>query len=250
MADRLAEIQRALDEFRMDEARALAAEELAEKPSAAAYYLASLAARNHGQRVEYLQKALQLEPEHARANEELRDMQPPAEKAAINAADQAPTVKLAGLTSRFYALVVDASILSAMTMLILLASDSLEPLRNAIYSADEEATTTAFRHFQQATLLLNLALGAIYQTAFMTILNGQTPGKVIFKLRVVKQNGRRITVLDALLRNGFGYTVSQVFLLGFIWAWLDDDQQAWHDKMAGTIVIEIAPTDEAESAAD
>lgn len=250
MADRLAAIQRALDEFRMDEARALAAEELAEKPSAAAYYLASLAARNHGKRVEFLQKALQLDPEHARAKEELRDIEPPAERIAAHAESKESTPQLAGLTRRFAALLFDAAIISAMTMLVLLANDSFEPLQAAIYSADDEAATAAFRHFQQATILHNLVISALYQTAFMTILNGQTPGKMVYNLRVVKQNGKRFTILDALLRNGFGYTVSLLFLLGFIWAWVDDDQQAWHDKMAGTIVIDLSPADDGESAAD
>ncbi|MXV92090.1 MAG: RDD family protein [Chloroflexi bacterium] len=250
MADKLAEIQQALDEFRMDEARTLADAELAEKPSAAAYYLASLAARNHGQRVEFLNKALELDPGHARAKEELRDMQPPAAATPVESEATPPKPKLAGLTKRFLALLVDAVILSALTMLILLVNDSFALLREAMYSADDEAMTAAFRHFQGATILLNLALSVCYQAAFMTILNGQTPGKIALNLRVVKQNGRRITILDALLRNGFGYTVSQVFLLGFIWAWLDDDQQAWHDKMAGTIVIDLAPAEDAEPAAD
>lgn len=250
MADKLAAIQRALDEFRMDEARALASEELAEKPSATAYYLASLAARTHGQRVELLQKALELDPDHARAKEELRDMQPPAAGTPAHVEANETTPQLAGLTRRFTALLLDAAIVSALTMLVLLANDSFAPLQAAMYNADEEAATAAFRHFQQTTILFNLLISALYQTAFMTILNGQTPGKVLFKLRVVKQNGKRIGLLDALLRNGFGYTVSQLFLLGFIWAWLDDDQQAWHDKMAGTIVIDLTPADAAESPAD
>ncbi|MCY4146570.1 MAG: RDD family protein [Chloroflexi bacterium] len=252
MADRLADIQRALDEFRMDEARALAAEELAEKPSAAAYYLASLAARNHGQRGELLQKALEHDPEHAQAKQEWRDMQPPAARAPASAepdAKEAPP-QLAGLTKRFAALLFDAAITSAMTLLVLLINDSFAPLQDALYSADETAATAAFRHFQQSTILYNLVINAFYQTAFMTSLNGRTPGKMIFNLRVVKQSGKRITILDALLRNGFGYTVSQLFLLGFIWAWVDDNQQAWHDKMAGTIVIDLVPAEAAETPAD
>ena len=62
MTDRLAEIQQALDGFRMEEARALVSEELAENPSAAAFYLASQAALTHGDRVDYLQQALEIDP--------------------------------------------------------------------------------------------------------------------------------------------------------------------------------------------
>ncbi len=246
MVDRLAAIQRALDEFRMDEARSLAADELAENPSASAYYLASLAARNHGQRVEYLQKTLELDPNHPRAREELRDVTPPDQREVSSEASDQPAVKLAGFTRRFIALMADASLIFAITMAYLLANDVFAPLQDALYSADEKAATAAFRHFQQATILVNLAVSVLYQTAFMTILNGQTPGKMALRMRVVKISGGRINILDALLRNVFGYTVSQLFLLGFIWALVDDDRQTWHDKMAGTIVIDLSPSDDAE----
>ena len=72
----------------------------------------------------------------------------------------------------------------------------------------------------------------------MTLFNGQTLGKMVFGMRVVKKNGRRISVLDALLRNVLGYTVSQIFMLGYIWAFADREKQAWHDKMAGTVVVD------------
>ena len=72
----------------------------------------------------------------------------------------------------------------------------------------------------------------------MTMFNGQTLGKMAFGLRVVKKNGKRISILDALLRNVFGYTISQIFLLGYVWAALDRERQAWHDKMAGTVVVD------------
>ena len=250
MADRLTAIQRALDEFRMDEARSLAADELAEKPSASAYYLASLAARNHGQRVEYLHKTLELDPEHARAAEELRDVTPPkpGERAADARAE--PAIRFAACTRRFYALMVDAGIITVLSLLFLLAKDAFAPLQEALYSADKAAAADAFRRFQAVTIVVNLAVSCVYHLAFMTIFNGRTPGKLWLRMRVVKINGQRITPMDALLRNVFGYAVSQLFLLGFIWAVVDDDVQAWHDKMARTIVIDERPAPDDESPED
>ena len=32
--------------------------------------------------------------------------------------------------------------------------------------------------------------------------------------------------------------ISQIFLLGYIWAFADTEKQAWHDKLAGTLVVE------------
>ena len=76
MGDKLTEIERALASFRMDEARELAQKELDENPSATAYYLASQAALNHGQRVDYLEKALELDPTYQVAQDELAEMSP------------------------------------------------------------------------------------------------------------------------------------------------------------------------------
>ena len=250
MADRLAAIQQALDEFRMDEARSLAADELADKPSASAYYLASQAARNHGQRVEYLQKTLELDPQHARAAEELRDVTPPDRSAAQAEASDEPAIKFAGCTRRLYALMVDAGIITALSLLFLLAKDSFVPLQEALYSADKVAAADAFRRFQAVTIVVNVAVSCVYHLTFMTIFNGRTPGKIALRMRVVKIDGSRINPMDALLRNVFGYAVSQLFLLGFIWAILDDDVQAWHDKMARTIVIDERPAPDEDSPKD
>ena len=42
-----------------------------------------------------------------------------------------------------------------------------------------------------------------------------------------------------LLREIVGKTVSFLFFgLGFYWAIWDKDRQAWHDKIAGTLVLE------------
>ncbi len=272
MADRLREIQRALDGFRMEEARDLARAQLNEEPSAAAYYLASQAALNHGQRVEYLHKALELDPAYSPAREELSDIAmpaaeessdialPAAEELSVPAradaepgkpnakreeqaeapenADSTSDVKLAGLTRRFLALTIDAFIVAIATFAVMAVNDSFAPLYDAMYSADDLSISAAFNQFQTDTIAVNLLVSALYNVAFMTLLNGQTLGKVLFKMRVVKKNGRRISLLDALLRNVFGYTVSQIFLLGYLWAIFDEEQQAWHDKMAGTVVVD------------
>ena len=253
--ERLDAIERALREFRMDDARALIDEELAENPDAAVFYLASLAARNHGQRVEYLRKTLELDPDHARAREELDDAAPPDAPAKLKTAaadapdsEAADKPRLASLTRRFGALVVDACIVLFATTLIVNANDGFAPLSDALNSVDEVGATAVFRHFQRASIVVSLLLSAVYQVAFMVALNGQTPGKMMYGMRVARQDGRRITALDAITRNVIGYALSQALLLGYLWAYLDEDQQAWHDKMAGTIVIDEPekPTSESE----
>lgn len=260
MTDRLAEIQQALDAFRRDEARALVKQELAEQPSAAAYYLAAQAARREGERVDCLRKALELDPDHQLAAAELSQIFPreaverepvAAAPEPVETAKQAPALapiepiatakpdlRLASVSRRWLAIVIDGFIVAVATVLLLFAGGALTPLDAALASADDAAIADAFSQFQSHTLIVNLLVSGIYNVAFMVWFNGQTLGKIMLRLRVVKKRGGRITIVDALLRNVFGYTVSQIFLLGYLWALFDAEKQAWHDKMAGTVVVD------------
>ena len=245
MTDRLAEIQQALDHFQRDEARALLKEELKESPSAAAYFLAAQAARTEGDRVSYLRKALELDPDYQPAIAELGEPTPKeqAEPALQVEPDEAPVapqpeIRLASIGKRWLAIVIDGFLVAIATVLLLVAGGALAPLDAAMASADEAAVSEAFANFQSNTLTVNLLISAVYNVGLMVWFNGQTLGKMMLRLRVVKKRGGRITVLDALLRNVFGYMVSQIFLLGYLWALFDAEKQTWHDKMAGTVVVE------------
>lgn len=249
MTERLAEIQQALDAFQRDEARALLKQELKESPSAAAYFLAAQAARTEGDRVRYLRKALELDPDYQPAVAELGESPPkqkpePAltvEPAEAPTAPQ-PEIRLASIGKRWLAVVIDGFVVAIATVLLLVAGGALAPLETAMASADEAAVSEAFSNFQSNTLTVNLLISAVYNVALMVWFNGQTLGKMMLRLRVVKKSGGRITILDALLRNVFGYMVSQIFLLGYLWALFDKEKQAWHDKMAGTVVVEEGRT--------
>jgi uncharacterized RDD family membrane protein YckC len=65
---------------------------------------------------------------------------------------------------------------------------------------------------------------------------GRTPGKMLFSLQVVSDDGAPISFGTAFLR-AVGYFVSNIFYLGFIWVAFDKRKQGWHDKIAGTVVI-------------
>ena len=244
MSDRLAKIQEALDQFQRDEARALLKEELKESPSAEAFYLAAQAALSEGDRVKYLRKALELDPDYQPAAEELAQAMPKEQKEPalavepVDAPTAPPEIRLASIGKRWLAIVIDGFLVAIATVLLLVAGGALAPLDAAMASADEVAVSEAFSNFQSNTLTVNLLISAVYNVALMVWFNGQTLGKMMLRLRVVKKRGGRITVLDALLRNVFGYMVSQIFLLGYLWALFDGEKQTWHDKMAGTVVVE------------
>ncbi len=68
---------------------------------------------------------------------------------------------------------------------------------------------------------------------------GQTIGKKVMKIKIVKVDGQELGPVDAVLRY-IGYAVSSfVILLGYVWIFVDDQNQGWHDKIAKTLVVKI-----------
>jgi len=67
---------------------------------------------------------------------------------------------------------------------------------------------------------------------------GQSPGKMILGLRVIDTAGEPAGFWKMALREVIGKFVSGlVFYLGYFWMIWDKDQQGWHDKIAGTLVV-------------
>jgi len=80
-------------------------------------------------------------------------------------------------------------------------------------------------------------LGMLYFTYFHGT-TGQTPGKMLFGLQVIQSSDEQMTPGIAFLR-WVGYIFSGLILcLGFLWIIFDKKKQGWHDKIAGTLVID------------
>jgi uncharacterized RDD family membrane protein YckC len=77
---------------------------------------------------------------------------------------------------------------------------------------------------------------AIYG-AVMWKLRGTTVGGIVFDLHVVRLDGRPVDWETAIVRALGCFLSLCVVFLGFIWIAFDDNHQAWHDKIAGTVVV-------------
>jgi len=79
---------------------------------------------------------------------------------------------------------------------------------------------------------------ALYNIA-MWATKGTTIGGVICGLKVVRLDDRPIDWGVAIVR-GLGAFLSLVVGgLGFIWVAFDDEKQSWHDKIAGTTIVQV-----------
>jgi uncharacterized RDD family membrane protein YckC len=68
---------------------------------------------------------------------------------------------------------------------------------------------------------------------------GATVGGIICNLRLVRTDGGRLQVVDALVR-GLSSILSLVVVgLGVLWILKDPERQSWHDKIAGTYVVKV-----------
>jgi uncharacterized RDD family membrane protein YckC len=68
---------------------------------------------------------------------------------------------------------------------------------------------------------------------------GTTLGGIICQLRLVRTTGEPLRFVDGLVR-GLASIFSVIVLgLGFLWILKDAERQAWHDKIAGTLVVKV-----------
>ncbi|MBA4160151.1 MAG: RDD family protein, partial [Gemmatimonadetes bacterium] len=77
----------------------------------------------------------------------------------------------------------------------------------------------------------------LYFTLFLAVWRGQTPGKRLLGIRVVRLNGKPITWWASFERFG-GYAAGLATgLLGFLQIFWDRNRQAIHDKIMETVVV-------------
>jgi uncharacterized RDD family membrane protein YckC len=89
-----------------------------------------------------------------------------------------------------------------------------------------------FRHSHDLMLILLATYAAI-----MWKLKGTTVGGIVCHLQVVRADGRELDWSTAIVRALGCFLSLFVVFLGFIWIAIDPDKQAWHDKIAGTVVV-------------
>ncbi|MCL4256318.1 MAG: RDD family protein, partial [Anaerolineae bacterium] len=137
-------------------------------------------------------------------------------------------VKLAEGWQRVLAYAIDNFILNAL-FVVLFQMAQVNIYNNA--TSNQEAQTMAIFY-----IILALIIYLGYQI-ISGAYSGQTFGKMIVGIRVVRQNGQPLRISDATLR-AFGYLLSSISIwAGFLWALMDEKRQGWHDKIAKTLVI-------------
>ena len=145
------------------------------------------------------------------------------------------TVQKGGFWKRLGAFIIDNIILYILAFILTMVGVIALGLGSSGLEALEEE---GLYSLMIPLYIFNAIITIVYYTYFHGS-TGQTPGKMVCKLKVVRVSGEPLGYSKAFLR-WVGYIVSSfVFCLGFLWVAWDKNKQAWHDKIAGTYVIRI-----------
>jgi uncharacterized RDD family membrane protein YckC len=149
----------------------------------------------------------------------------PSKEKAVEKHDWSPTnlyVAKATFWQRFAALFLDIIILGIASSLV---SRLLGPFATSLW------LTVAI------VVLMMLIYPIYFICAYST--GGQTIGKKILGIKVISKDGLPLNWTQGITRS-LGYTVSGIpFYLGYLWSIWDAEKQTWHDKIAGTYVVEV-----------
>jgi uncharacterized RDD family membrane protein YckC len=74
---------------------------------------------------------------------------------------------------------------------------------------------------------------------FMVGKYGATIGKMVMKIKIVKENGKKVNYTDSFVRELTSYLSFIVLCLGYLWVIWDKRKQGWHDKIAKTVVVKV-----------
>lgn len=146
----------------------------------------------------------------------------------------------AGFFTRLIARLIDRAILSGILALLGVATTWL---------LDTFQLNTWIQTSQYGALIVIAIVVVLYITIELSytigfwLLAGQTPGKRVMGVRIVRTGGRRINPWSAI-RRYVGYWLSSILYLGYLWVLVDNRRQGWHDKLAGTLVVYSWPEDE------
>lgn len=151
-------------------------------------------------------------------------------------------LKRAGFGIRLIAYLIDRAVLFMIEILFILGAIVI-----SVNTGDNIPTNlldfnflqTLNMRFSVILLPLYIAITVIKMGYFTYFIGstGQTIGKMIVGITVVSSDEKVMNYSRATLR-WIGYIASSVPLyMGFLWIIFDDNNEAWHDKIAGTCVV-------------
>jgi uncharacterized RDD family membrane protein YckC len=145
---------------------------------------------------------------------------------------------LANVGNRFLAAAIDHLIQLAVVAIFLVAVQAM---------TSWQAISGASVWVKAIAVLIVFAIIWGYFVAFETLWNGQTPGKRIMKLRVIREDGRPVRFFEAFIRNLLRLTVDfqpiPSYAVGVVSIIFNSRSKRVGDFVAGTVVVKERATE-------
>lgn len=152
---------------------------------------------------------------------------------------------LAGLGSRFVAVLLDyllqAAVVIILTIVFLVLLSGLSRGGGGAASSSSGSLSTKW------TIAIVIAIPFLLEWAYFALFeafwHGQTPGKRIMKIRVIQQTGRPVSLFESLARNLVRIIdmLPTAYAIGVICMFITKRQQRLGDLIAGTLVVHERP---------
>ncbi len=143
----------------------------------------------------------------------------------------AGALEFAGFWRRLAAFVLDVIIIGVIISILF-------PLRNFGPDFWRFSSNWFLVPFVALSNFVSTLVQVAYYAAFWAW-RGQTPGKMLLNIRIIRTDGTNITLGYSLLRF-LGYIISAIMLgIGFLWIAFDPRKQGIHDKISDTYVVKL-----------
>lgn len=144
--------------------------------------------------------------------------------------------EIAGIGSRFLAALVDTTIIVVLYLLVQVLILTTNLMGDDVFSAGSTGLSSFF-----LMLLTVLAFGILwgYYIFFETLWHGQTPGKRLGRLRVIRETGGAIGFWEALIRNLVRIIdfLPMAYGFGVVSMFVNSRARRLGDYAAGTVVV-------------
>ncbi len=151
---------------------------------------------------------------------------------------------LASIGNRFLAVAIDHFIQFFTYIVLVWFFLTLASASNPLQDTTAQEAMSEMPKWTLALLILAVfLLFSSYFIVFEWLWNGQTPGKRLMKLRVIREDGRPITLWEAIARNllrifdAIPGAVIPIYSVGLMTIFFNSRDQRIGDMFAGTVVV-------------
>jgi uncharacterized RDD family membrane protein YckC len=147
---------------------------------------------------------------------------------------------LAGIGSRFLAMVIDTLIQGALYFLTAIIFVIAVPVGFSVFTVLPRLVGPA------VAIFIGFSIYWGYFAIFESVWKGQTPGKRFAGIRVIKESGRPINAFEAIGRNLMRAVdgIPGIYGIGLLCMMLNRQSRRLGDFVAGTVVVHEKPTEE------